>query len=304
MKTLLERQEYRLAHDLARERLAAPDLDLREQAECALIACFSASRLGDEAEAIAQGEAAYITAKLTGDHDLLGQAMYNSAHAYNRAGLYAKALDRIAEFETYKAHFSAKILAAFEVEAVFAAGVIYRNLNQLSDAREQFETAYDLAVERGLPKVDEYRANLVDVMLRQSDSTCAAALIQAGEDFHSDSPEAQALHDLRQTIARAHYSLRVGATTAAYDLCVEALAADPMPELRAQVLKLLHDLAVTAGQTEEALGLALLAAQAASEANRRDLLEEAEKSAVALAQGMTSTQLEQLLAQLRSVTFA
>lgn len=246
---------------------------------------------------------ARIAATQDGDYDLLGQAIITSSHAYNIAGLYTKALERIAEFEAHRERYSGAAQAE-DARALFNRGIYCRNLGQTEAARECMQTAYELASARGLPQANRYRFSLVWLLLSQKDSAAALPLIEAGEGCQCANEEEQHLHNLRQKVDRAYYALQTGAAAEAYDLCVEALNADPPADVRAVILSLLREMSLAMDQLDESLGLAILAAQAASEAGRRDLLAEAQASALALAQRLSPTQLEQILSQLRSVAVA
>lgn len=309
------RGDFRLLRDVVREQLATPGLSPAEQAELYLEAGRADHNLGDLDEALADGESAYVLAKVAlaaaqeqadADlYDLFGKAIINSGVAYDRAALYHKALNRWDEFRQYRPHFNEA--ARHEAVVLYNQGTAYRSLNQLSQAIDYVRRAYQLAQsEENLVRADRYRSTLVSLYLKQEQADAALQLIEEGDRYQPDDPAELELHNLRQKIDRALYSIDQERYEDAYDLCVEALAVNPdgidpktIIESKAVILFALHRIAAKVNRSGDAISLAVFAAEHAVRAARRDLECEIRTSALEVAQGMTASNLDEIMAQLR-----
>lgn len=277
LKKLLDRQEYRFCRDLARELLADESLSPNDRAVAQHALCRSLGGLGDSQEAAAAGEIAVFLAREAQAWDLLGQAILDSGAAYSMAGLYEKAVARLAEFFAHKASYSDAL--KYEGHIHYNTGVALHAMQRYHEAAEHFRRAQQHALQRGnLAKADECRRNLVWNLMRGNLLDEVPALLNAGDQYVTAHPEDRRAY-FDHLNDWAYYLYLEGRHTEAVPLIDEVLQnANDFPEVQAWTALTAHYMAKAEGLWTEALRMGVIANHRAFAANRWDQSEEIERS--------------------------
>lgn len=277
LQKLLDRQDYRLCTEVARELLADEGLSVQDKAEVQHALCRSLIRLGEGQEAVGAGEIAVFLARQNADWDLLGRAIVDSGCAYFMAGCYDKAVARLAEFGEYREHFDQALRFAGQVH--YNTGIALHALHRYPEAAEHFARARAHAQQCGdLAEADDCRRNQVWNLMRGGKLADVPALLAEGDRYVADHPNDTRAH-FDHLNDRAFYLYLEGQHAEAVPLINEVLeTAGGYPEIQAWAALTAHYIAKAEGLWPEALRMGIIANNHAFKAGRLDQSAEIENS--------------------------
>lgn len=277
LRTLLERREYRVSADLARDLLAGKTLSLADRAVAQHALCRSLAGLGDAQEAASAGELAVFLAREAEAWDLLGRAILDSGGAYGTAGLYEKAVARFAEFFDHKDNYQEAL--QYEVQIHYNTGVALHALHRYREAAVHFTNAYRHALALGNQgAADKYRRNLVWSLMRGGDLAEVPRLLAEGDRYIEANPDDLQAH-FSHLNDRAFYLYLEGRHTDATPLITEVLQkAHAYRDIQAWAAMIAHYMAKAEGLWSEALRMGYIANHHAFAADRVDQIAEIKRS--------------------------
>lgn len=282
LQTLLEKQQWAAALEVATTLVTTPGVSLQDRAFCYFAQCRALSNLGRYSAALEPGQRAVHMAGEQQGYDLLGRALVEVAWAQYWLQMYSEARTTLERYLADLPRYSAETRSR-QMDALFNLGTIYRALGEREMALTQFIKAWEMARRQGdSGKAEHVRSTAVWEAIEVGRLDVADRLLPHGEQYlrtHPGDQTARAMH----LLDLARYGLAVDDIPAATARALESLTwAENQPALMARAFLLLYNAARRTGDQDLAAATGMFALRKAEQAERFDLMAEVQEALQAL----------------------